>query len=371
MAMEIRIDPNGDTTKIRLKKGGPADSRPVIVGTHLLRDRSKTLREALDNLNDYVRLRGNKVDFDPGLRRYAQLIMELKEQGSALHTALFSTQNEGARALLNKLSTLKDGDEILVQCSCDEVTLPLGFLYRFPVEEAPLVYGKQDFDGFWMNRYKITMLIEGSNCDENALAIEPDSFKSIYALHETEVDAAWDYLMDDGPKFSKLRELRCLSTQEHGNWNKVRAAFASGKNWNVVFVLAHSDGDWLKLADSSIACQDFADMLQMDHPAGGAELLILNCCNSATGGVQRSLLSSVAADGFCGLIGTEAEVLNSHALRCGTYLMWELCAHGKSLGEAFDLMQLEKSLFPLNLFYTCYADRRFRLCKPFDYLNVA
>ena len=98
-------------------------------------------------------------------------------------------------------------------------------------------------------------------------------------------------------------------------------------------------------------------------------LLVLNCCLSATGGEGRSLLSAIAQPGFCGLIGTEAEILNSYALRCGTRLMWELCANGLTLGEAFDRMQRAEDLFPLNLFYTCYAERDFRLKGPIGELQ--
>jgi len=49
--------------------------------------------------------------------------------------------------------------------------------------------------------------------------------------------------------------------------------------------------------------------------------------------------------------------------------MWELCANGRTLGEAFDRMQRAEDLFPLNLFYTCYAERDFRLNGPIDELQ--
>jgi hypothetical protein len=51
--------------------------------------------------------------------------------------------------------------------------------------------------------------------------------------------------------------------------------------------------------------------------------------------------------------------------------MWGLCAAGLSLGKAFDRMQRDEDLFPLNLLYACYADRRFRLTRPFEGLQLA
>jgi hypothetical protein len=44
--------------------------------------------------------------------------------------------------------------------------------------------------------------------------------------------------------------------------------------------------------------------------------------------------------------------------------MWALCFEGLDLGAAFERMQRAEDLFPLNLFYTCYAGRHFRLERP-------
>jgi hypothetical protein len=138
-----------------------------------------------------------------------------------------------------------------------------------------------------------------------------------------------------------------------------------------VFVLAHSDGQYLKLSGRERDSEDFTTMLDNGRDENHAALLVLNCCLSAIGGEQSSLLSAVARKGFCGLIGTEAEILNTHALRCGIHLMWGLCALGKTLGDAFADMQRADDLFPLNLFYTCYADRGFGLREPLRGLAAA
>jgi len=46
--------------------------------------------------------------------------------------------------------------------------------------------------------------------------------------------------------------------------------------------------------------------------------------------------------------------------------MWELCFNGRPLGEALDEMQSAEDLFPLNLLYTCYAQRDFQLLRPVE-----
>jgi hypothetical protein len=77
-----------------------------------------------------------------------------------------------------------------------------------------------------------------------------------------------------------------------------------------------------------------------------------------------SILSLATQAGFCGLIGTEAEILNTKALLCGARLVHGLCVEGLSFGEAFDRMHADERLFPFNLFYSCYGDRSFRLDSP-------
>jgi hypothetical protein len=256
-----------------------------------------------------------------------------------------------------------------VYCSDDEVSLPFGFVFEGDVASATGEPSRADFAGFWLNRFKITILVAGSGCEHDSLSVDPESLKALYALHRTEVEHAQQYL---GSDFARLRNLTALPVKDHYDWDAAKRACADIRATNsIVFVLAHSDGDWLELADSKIDCKTFGRMLHKDRDEDHLILLVLNYCLSAAGGEGRSLLSAAAQRGFCGLIGTEAEILNTFALRCGTRLMWELCANGLPLGETLDEMQSAQELFPLNLFYTCYAERDFKLQRPLDQLNGA
>jgi hypothetical protein len=228
---------------------------------------------------------------------------------------------------------------------------------------------REDFGGFWLNRFKITMVIDGGSCA--SLVIDPASFKSLYALHEQELANAAAYMGDDLERLHLL--LKTIDfRQGYYDWPNAERACDEVAGWNgVVFVFAHSDGDMLELEHTTIDSLQFAEMLHRNRDDAHTALIVLNCCLSATGGENCSLLGSVAERGFCGLIGTEAKILNTHAIRCGTRIMWGLCAEGISLGDAFDRMQNDGDLFPLNLFYTCYADRGFRLATPFPHLKAA
>src|SRR5215472_3677650 len=65
--------------------------------------------------------------------------------------------------------------------------------------------------------------------------------------------------------------------------------------------------------------------------------------------------------GFHGFIATEAEVPSVFASRYGMTFLRHLSRGGQSVGDTFDTLRREGSLFPLNLLYTCFADRDFRL----------
>jgi hypothetical protein len=371
--MELQLNPNGDITKLTWRSDDGNWSKPVKLPRELLRARSRDVRKALSNLNDYVRLNpGLSEERDPGWERYSSALKALRDEGRALHSALSVDDDTHSKAFLQALQHLNLGAELIVHCSDDDVTLPLRFVFEQPgLGEALRLQGppsRADFRGFWLERFNITMLVAGGGCEQSTLIVDPKSFRTLYALHKTDLDNALSYLCDDRDKLTWLiKEVEVKGAQY--DWFSARSAVAKLRETNsVVFVLAHSDGDALALSDDSdyskIDCQAFARMVHEGRGENLAALLVLNCCLSAAGSEQRSLLSAVAQRGFCGLIGTEAEILNTHALRCGIRLMWSLCREGKTLGESFVAMQQAEDLFPLNLFYTCYAERGFRLREP-------
>jgi hypothetical protein len=362
--LELMLDPNGDEIKLMWCKDHGPFSKPLRLPSALLSKRSRDIRTALSELNAYVRANQDLVEEkDPGWKRYADVLKELQQQGRALYNTLFDEGDLRSQALLHALQSLDPGSELRVHCSDEVVSLPLGFVFDGNMRAVGERPSRADFAGFWLGRFNITMLVAGGGVAPGSLDIDPQSLKALYALHRTEVEDAAPHL---GPDLARLKELTRLPVNDYYDWDSATQACAGICDTNsIVFVLAHSDGDWLELADNEkIDCQGFARMLHKGRGDSRAVLLVLNCCLSATGGEGRSLLSAVAQPGFCGLIGTEAEVLNTYALRCGTRLMWELCFEGLTLGQAFEKMQQADDLFPLCLFYTCYAERSFRLQHP-------
>ncbi|MEM5385072.1 hypothetical protein VSR68_15925 [Paraburkholderia phymatum] len=373
--MELFLDPNGNDIKLTWRTGqaGSRD-KPLLLSKALLQQRGKEIRDDLTRLSKYVGTFGLDPGRDPGWERYIEIVSALRTHGQALHKALLPFNDPRARRLADELAAASPRHaDLTIHCSDEQVTLPFGFVFcdRQPRPLARISRpSRADFSGFWVNRHRISMLIAGTLCD--SLDIDPNSFRSLYAMDQTEFEDIYDLIGTDSHRLGLL--LKNIEFKKaYYSWREAGEACRQIADSNrVVFVFGHSNGDYLKLSGSEqIDSGSFAEILQRDQRETQTTLLILNCCCSVAGEEHCSLLGSVAAPGFCGLVGTEAEMVNTHAIRCGTRLMWGLCARGLSLGKAFDRMQRDEDLFPLNLLYTCYADRRFRLTRPFEGLQLA
>jgi hypothetical protein len=368
-AMEIMLNPNDSEIKILWRTDNGPLAAPLKVHKDYLHECTKGVRAALSGINEYIARNPHfSEERDPGWDKYGDAVRALREAGRRLYNGLFDQQDDEARALLQALDELPIGGALNVHCADDETTIPLGFVYpHFPGASRILshdVPSRDDFSGFWLNRFNITMLLAGSGCSQKVLMVDPDLFRLISILHQADAETAREHFGEDSAR--ELELLDWLADKKHHyDWNILCDDCRDKSDWNnVFFVLAHSDGSCLELEKAKIDCVDFANILRRNAHKDRAQLLLLNCCMSVTGGKDKSLLSSVAQRGVCGLIGTEAKVLNTHALRCGARLMWHLCVEGLPLGAAFDEMQRAEDLFPINLFYTCYAQRSFQLLRP-------
>lgn len=371
--IEFDLTPNGSEIKLKWRMDGysPSFSKPIKLNADLLRNRSKVVRTTLKELNEYIRRNPDlKEERDPEWKQYCEAFGKIVDAGRSLRAALLQVQ-AGAGPLLEALAVAKADtavDWVLkISCSDEDVTFPFGFVCDaglddvLPVRTEGYRPSRKDFEQFWLCRFKISMMVEGSGCTTDDLTIAPESLRALYALHRDEFEASVDYL---GADRDNLRQFLKMRVGDHYDWNSAQRAWRSiDTGDSIVFVLAHSDGDYLELHKSRFDSLQFKDMLEK-RGGTGATLLILNCCLSASGGAGASLLSAVARRGFCGLVGTEAEILNSKALLFGTRLLRELLEKAQPLGDAFDAVQSDEGLFPLNLFYTCYADRSFRLSAP-------
>jgi hypothetical protein len=66
--------------------------------------------------------------------------------------------------------------------------------------------------------------------------------------------------------------------------------------------------------------------------------------------------------GFQGFVGSETDMWNEFALRYGAEFIHRLCYTERYLDDILE--ELRSELFPLSLFYTCFAQPHFRLSPP-------
>jgi hypothetical protein len=365
--LELDLTTHEKYTKLRWRTNS-GYRKAIQASTALLSDRSCKVRQVLTELNSYIQKNsGFDERRDQEWKEYRSILQRLRQSGRALRSVLFPPNNTVADEISGVLQNVGFGEKLKVYCSDEDVTLPLGFVYEGSTEVSELRCERpswDDFAGFWLTKFQITMNIEGGGVEDEFLSVEPNTLRTLFAFHRDELENAVPFL---GAAEDNLRHLIAIEEGARYDWDSTGTAWQKiADKGSIVFVFAHSDGDYLQLSNNSqLDCITFSDLLRKEI-CTAPTLLILNCCFSATGREGASLLSCVARRGFCGLIGTEAEVLNTYALRCGTYLMWTWCTDPNSitLGEAFDRMQREPSLFPVNLFYTCYASRDFRLNSP-------
>jgi len=371
--MNIHLHPNSSEIKIYWQdKRSSEDSffGPIRANLCEVEKRVSDVRASLNDLNRYFDR--SKENADPEFRDYTRIMNRLQGAARALFGALVHNSEPAdlAKQLHSKLRSLPTGTEVTLHCPDDAVSIPIGFLadpdQDFATRSGPPK--RSDFDHFWINQFKLTVRVNNCSVDSSQLQVEPESVRALYALHESEVEKAITYFSNQNwtDDITKFRQLTAIDVRDKYKWEAVNEACKKITDASsIVFVLAHSDGDNLDLGDYEMDSGAFARMIQLDRSSDKPELLILNCCASAAGAPGRkSLLSVIARRGFLGLIGTEAEISNASALRCGIRFMWNLCANGATLGEAFSEMQASEDLFPSNLFYTCYASRAFRLTRP-------
>jgi hypothetical protein len=369
--MELKILPNDDHVKLLWREPPGQWAHPIRLNAKRLSNRARSVRETLCGLTQYVKSNRSLLEeCDPDWRAYKQFLTRLRQDGQSLCRALFPFDDPAAKSLLRTLDELPKGTELKVYCSDSEVTLPLGFVYRCdqPIRDVEdVAVSRDDFADFWMSRFDITMSVSRGREKSDDRPISIDTFRSLYAMHEDELTDAYGFI---GDYARKLQLLTQIEFKDRYDWESADRVCDELGDWNsVVFVVAHSDGDHLDLGKSKIDSDLFGEMLSRNRHAGRSKLVVLNCCNALCGEDNCSLLQAVAEHGSCGVVGTEAEILNVHAIKCGTHLMWNLCAKAMTLGNAFKDMQAEPRLFPLNLLYTCYADRHFSLDRPLKELD--
>jgi hypothetical protein len=322
------------------------------------------------------------------LEVYRRLIVRLVRRGGELHENLFSALDgdtaaaADAKRFIEEAGSPADPAHIisLHVIIYDETALfPWGFIYSGNPETPPkpLARSIADLSDFWLAKFRLITRVPGGRRPPNPR--KPTS-RTVYALHEEMFSRARRYLEQNQKIACDLEELLSNEPAPATSWPECEKAWKRIKEEHdsVLYLFGHSDGQRILLRDGigdgdpdfELPVSGFERSFHKDRETRSASIVVLNGCrtaapNTLSGGVPFSanFLRLTRLPGFHGFIATEAEVPSVFASRYGLAFLRRLCRGGQSVGETFDALRQDGELFPLNLLYTCFADRDFRLSE--------
>jgi hypothetical protein len=266
----------------------------------------------------------------------------------------------------------------------DELFVPWGFVFSGELGEVPgedqLKMSLADMKGFWVSHFNISVTYGGTSTLPRQ---RMTSVRKLFALHEGMWPDAVNLLKDeDAACYDRLEKLIDTEMEPATDWHKFRTAWdtVGNKHDSVLYFFGHSDGQRIELRERKelepdpkpdpkydLSASEFFTFRKTE-PGDSAAIFLFNGCRTAAPGanateqvpITANFLKATREKGYFGFIGTEAQVTNLFACRYGTEFMWRLYKEGRSVGETFDELLQSSALFPQNLLYACYADRKFR-----------
>jgi hypothetical protein len=331
----------------------------------LLRQAADAVREQLADVA-VLREDCKRADF-------GSLLRNLARRGRELYDQLMPRDDSGEPSDVRQRleQSAKSGTRVNLQVRLDTTTLfiPWGFVFPGSVDQLPSEpeFSLAAMKGFWLSQFNISIAFGGGPTLPNArngrfcrlLALHEDMFLAAKSLLSKKCLERLEKLLEDKPPAA-------MNWDDFGDsWKEVRDDHDS-----VIYAFGHSDGQSIQLKDGHKEPKwklNAAGLTQYERKRRTpVSIFILNCCTTAaptpistTVPISANFLNGTRQVGHYGFIGTETQVLNSFACEYGTEFLWRMCKEGKSVGKTFDELLESKDLFPQNLLYTCYAERKF------------
>ncbi len=317
---------------------------------------------------------------------FAELLKRLARLGRTLFNRLTDPpdSNSEIQQLFKKIASESEIErhDLRVTIETPELFVPWGFVFPGDLKDVTAAdrinMSLNDMKGFWLSAFKISVTYGGSSALPRQ---RKGTNRKLYALHEDMWGKATKLLKAvDAECHKRLEELLDGDMPPAMDWDAFRDA------WNVVgddhdsvlYFFGHSNGQHIELRENTtpgvnptydLSATELFDF-KKQRSGGSAAIFFLNGCRTAAPHIDQALgyvpisanfLKATRQQGYFGYIGTETEVSNIFACRYGTEFMWRLYRGGLSVGQAFDELLQDKRLFPQNLLYACYADRKFSL----------
>ena len=336
--------------------------------------------QAAANVRSQLRLialmgdKGNPAEFAPLLKRLAHY-------GRSLFLRLMPDQDPATGEISEIQQQLQDSmkqsgearSDLKVRLATDQLFVPWGFVFSGAKDELPETpkLSLADMKGFWLAHFRISVVYGG----DAKLPLERKTQSCpLFALHEDLFGLAVGELDKlDKQSAGRLDILLQGKPEPAMDWDTFEDVWTQVRDDHdsVLYVFGHSDGQYVQLKvvqNDPKWVLSTADLVRFRKTRRGtASIFMLNGCRTAAPKpeslevpISANFLKETRKPGYYGFIGTETVVSNIVACRYGTEFLWRLFRQGKSVGEAFDELLSDETLFPHNTLYTCFADRKFR-----------
>jgi hypothetical protein len=292
------------------------------------------------------------------------------------------------KALLDLESLNRMRLDFKVILETDDLFVPWGLVFAARMSDLPAEpkVSLADMGGFWLSHFNISITYSRT---KTFPVQRKTSTSKLFALHEVMFTQAKELLKtEDEECLQRLERLIDENMRPAIDWDDFKASWekVGAQHDSVLYFFGHSNGQRIELRDKT--GNDVNDVSKADDPAydlnasgliglrkeapgDSVAIFLFNGCSTAAPSpdskevpISANFLKATCDRGYFGFIGTETQVSNLFACRYGTEFLWRLYQENRSVGQAFDELLQSDKLFPQNLLYSCYADRRFRFVSP-------
>ncbi len=313
-----------------------------------------------------------------GVARSGKQLKELAERGRDLYEAIFLDKNGGPA--IPRLQTWVRGlagthrINVVVE---DRTHVPWGLVYDG--DPSKLTGAPEDVDislfgDFWCLKYLVSALYNRMSLKGLGGSKSVDLYHLLSAIHQ-EVFAAAEQSLEEPERkvldwlraqFTGTRAFKIFSKRDLlSQWSESR------NDVDMLFFYCHADGTSIAFSNTDKLTMDDIT-LKLRREAAGEPLspclVFLNGCSTASGDPTGGFLEATGGEGFCGFIGTEAEVPDLFALRFGLAFLYHFLLEDAPVYLIMD--RLRREHWPLSLVYSTYCYPMLRVTKPADFKGV-
>lgn len=329
--------------------------RHYHVDRTLLQDCGDEVRKALQEMVDDAR---SKKALGPSLKKLAIA-------GAGLREAIFLGRGKEAveaEFVRDQLPLTANVWRLLITLD-ERVYVPWGLAYDgdptlLPDNSAKIT--PASYAGFWCLKYSVCTL--HSVLDPTGL-LKPRSNDEVLMLRIIN-KPCWDTAEKGVPPNEK--------TFFDGVWarskNPITTSdefFKAWKQWHkdvdLLYLYCHANGKKLALSGTDvISTTKFRMNVRHDaHHTRPVCLVFLNGCQTAIGADRGGFMEATGDTGFCGFIGTEAEIPDLFALRFAADFFGHLLYDEMTVAEI--MQNLRNQHFPLSLVYSTCCHPQFKI----------